>query len=107
MSKASKACDISPSVRREVRERDGGRCIICGSTNGIQIAHYISRGRLGLGIPQNLACMCHICHAEMDNGTNTTSRIKTPLRGIYVKITAIGTSMISSTRNGDDGDDTM
>lgn len=68
MSKASKACDISPSVRREVRERDGGRCIICGSTNGIQIAHYISRGRLGLGIPQNLACMCHICHAEMDNG---------------------------------------
>ena len=68
MSKASKACDISPSVRREVMERDKAQCIICGSPQGIQIAHYISRARLGLGIPQNLGCMCLICHAEMDNG---------------------------------------
>lgn len=68
MSKISKACDISPAVRREVMDRDGGRCIICGSMQGIQIAHFISRARLGLGIPRNLACMCLICHAEMDNG---------------------------------------
>lgn len=68
MSKSSKACDISTSVRKEVIDRDGGVCIICGSTQGIQIAHYISRARLGLGIPQNLACMCIFCHGEMDNG---------------------------------------
>lgn len=68
MSKASKACDISPSVRREVMERDGGRCIICGSTHGIQIAHYTSRARLGLGTPRNLACMCLFCHSAYDNG---------------------------------------
>ena len=68
MSKRSKACDISPSVRREVMERDGGMCIICGTAQGIQIAHYISRARLGLGIPQNLACMCLKCHFEYDNG---------------------------------------
>lgn len=68
MSKASKACDISPVVRQQVMERDQGRCIICGKTQGIQIAHFISRARLGLGIPQNLACMCLVCHAEMDNG---------------------------------------
>ena len=35
---------------------------------GIQIAHYISRARMGLGIPQNLACMCYLCHGVMDNG---------------------------------------
>ena len=68
MSKVSKACDISPAVRREVKERDGGQCIICGSMQGIQIAHYISRGRLGLGIPQNLACLCLRCHQEYDQG---------------------------------------
>lgn len=68
MSKISKSCDISPVVRREVMERDGGVCIICGSTQGIQIAHYISRARLGLGIPRNLACMCLICHGDYDNG---------------------------------------
>ena len=68
MSKASKACDISPKVRKEVMDRDEGRCFVCGSMYGIQIAHYISRARMGLGIPQNLACMCHLCHREMDNG---------------------------------------
>ena len=68
MSKASKACDISPSVRKEVMERDEGRCFICGSMYGIQIAHYISRARMGLGTPRNLACMCYLCHGEMDNG---------------------------------------
>ena len=67
-SKVSKACDISPSVRKEVLERDGHHCIVCGTNYGLQIAHYISRGRLGLGIPQNLATMCVVCHQEFDNG---------------------------------------
>ena len=68
MSKISKACDISPAVRKEVLEREEGRCIVCGSYQGIQIAHFISSGRLGLGIPQNLACLCLNCHFEYDNG---------------------------------------
>lgn len=67
-SKRTKACDISPSVRKEVVDRDNGMCIICGTMQGIQIAHYISRARNGLGIPQNLACMCHNCHFDYDNG---------------------------------------
>ena len=66
-SKRSKACDISPKVRKEVLERDK-KCIICGVTYGLQIAHYISRARGGLGIAQNLAAMCVKCHGEMDNG---------------------------------------
>lgn len=68
MSKISKACDISPKVRQEVLERDGHQCIICGANNGLQIAHYISRARLGLGIAKNLATMCVQCHFQMDNG---------------------------------------
>ena len=67
-SKRTKACDISPAVRKEVVERDNGMCIVCGTTQGIQIAHYISRARNGLGIPQNLACLCHKCHFDYDNG---------------------------------------
>lgn len=67
-SKISKACDISPSVRREVLERDGCRCIICGRNRDLQIAHYISRARLGLGIPENLGTMCIVCHFQYDNG---------------------------------------
>lgn len=67
-SKRSKACDISPSVRNEVLRRDDCKCIICGEKHNLQIAHYISRARLGLGIPQNLATMCVSCHFQYDNG---------------------------------------
>ena len=80
MSKRSKACDISPSVRKEVMDRDGGMCIICGTSQGIQIAHYISRARLGLGTPQNLACLCLHCHHEYDNG-KLHSEIKNAFKG--------------------------
>ena len=73
MSRASKACDISPAVRREVTARDGGKCIICGTAQGIQLAHYLSRARMGRGIARNLACMCLKCHAEMDNGKYHTA----------------------------------
>ena len=68
MSARSKACDISSKVRQEVLKRDGHSCIICGVNHSLQIAHYISRARGGLGIPQNLATMCVSCHSAMDNG---------------------------------------
>lgn len=67
-SKISKACDISSKVRQEVLKRDDNQCIICGAKQGLQIAHYVSRARLGLGIPQNLAVMCAQCHFQYDNG---------------------------------------
>lgn len=67
-SKRSKACDISPAVRQEVVQRDECQCIVCGSNQYLQIAHYVSRGRLGLGIAKNLGVMCIHCHMQFDNG---------------------------------------
>ena len=67
-SKISKACDISPKVRQNVLERDNYQCIICTAKKDLQIAHYISRARLGLGKPENLAVMCAHCHFQYDNG---------------------------------------
>ena len=66
--KSTIACDISPQVRRAVMERDEGRCIICGTTYGIQLAHYVSRARMGKGVETNLVCLCHRCHADYDQG---------------------------------------
>lgn len=68
MSKKSKACDISPSVRNLVLKRDDCRCIICGIKNNLQIAHYVSRARNGLGIPENLVTLCYKHHYLYDNG---------------------------------------
>lgn len=68
MSKISKACDISDKVRKQVLERDGYCSILSGKRENIQIAHYISRARLGLGIPENLVCLTAQEHYDFDNG---------------------------------------
>lgn len=67
-SKRSKACDISPRVRARVLCRDGGECIICHKSWGLQVAHYIPRSQGGLGVEQNLVLLCPECHADFDNG---------------------------------------
>lgn len=85
-SKLSRACDISPKVRAEVMERDGHKCIICGSTQNLQVAHFVSRARLGLGIPQNLAILCACCHFELDNGKSheeTQKLVREHLQALY------------------------
>lgn len=68
MSELTKATGISKKVREEVLKRDNHHCIICGNHN-VQIAHYVSRARLGMGIAQNLVCLCLNCHYQFDNGS--------------------------------------
>lgn len=68
MSIAKAACSISTAARKEVLKRDDYRCIICGSKHDLQIAHFISRARLGLGIPENLVTLCYRHHYSYDNG---------------------------------------
>lgn len=85
--KLKELTDISPEVRKAVYERDkfGGWtcCVICGKPSrgqyrqngvdyesGIELAHYIGRAQGGKGIEQNLASLCHDCHAMMDNGND-------------------------------------
>ena len=65
-SKRSRACDISKSVKDAVWERDGGRCIICGSYNASPNSHYIKRSQGGLGIEENITTMCIRCHDDFD-----------------------------------------
>lgn len=85
-SKLSKACDISPKVRKEVMERDGFQCVICDGNDCLQVAHYISRARGGLGIPQNLAVLCIRCHISFDNGKEhieIKNRLKKHFSALY------------------------
>lgn len=74
MNNRTKATGISPLMREAVYRRDKGRCIFCGSTYGLQCAHYIARSQGGLGIAQNLAMLCVNCHTALDNGNNTELR---------------------------------
>lgn len=69
-SKRSKATDIPMKVKKEVYERDNGRCVICGR-EGLPNSHYIRRSKGGLGIPENVVTMCIYCHSAYDNGYDT------------------------------------
>jgi 5-methylcytosine-specific restriction endonuclease McrA len=67
-SKRAQACDISKKVKDRVWERDGGRCIICGSRMAMPNSHYIRRSQGGLGIEENVVTMCQRCHFMYDQG---------------------------------------
>lgn len=53
---------VDKKLRRAVYERDGWRCALCDSTDGLQIHHYIPRGKGGANHPWNLITLCWRCH---------------------------------------------
>ncbi len=65
-SKRTKALAIPDEVKRAVWDRDGGRCVCCGSRRASPNAHYIARSQGGLGIEQNVLTLCADCHRKYD-----------------------------------------
>lgn len=55
--------NVSKELRKEVYRRDGFRCALCDSTDGLQIHHVKPRGRGGADHPMNLITLCWRCHA--------------------------------------------
>lgn len=85
-SKRAKALDITPKVKAEVWERDGGRCILCGDPHAAPNMHYIGRAQGGLGIPQNVVTGCAACHMRYDQTTERDAlggEIRAYLMGCY------------------------
>lgn len=68
-SKRTKALQVSPQVRQTVVKRDKW-CIRCGKVYRLEVAHYVSRGSGGLGIPQNLVLLCQECHRLYDQSVH-------------------------------------
>lgn len=89
-SKRSKACDISPSVKSAVAERDSidgyPCCILCGNPQCAPNAHYIPRSQGGLGVPENIITLCSECHSTYDDSGERKAyreRIRAYLQSIY------------------------
>jgi hypothetical protein len=65
---------MSPELRRQVRERAGGRCEYCRLPDWIELAgpfhveHVIARQHRGLNVLSNLAWACSRCNRH--KGTN-------------------------------------
>ena len=54
---------IPNAIRRDVYRRDGYRCALCDSTDGLQIHHVVPRGQGGTNSPHNLITLCWRCHS--------------------------------------------
>jgi len=51
-------------LTKRVLERDGWRCVRCGSLENLQIHHKIRRSQLGSDSLDNLVSLCAYCHME-------------------------------------------
>lgn len=89
-SARTKALDITKKVKDRVWERDGEKCVICGSRYAMPNMHYISRAQSGLGIEENVVTGCIECHNAYDNGGKRAEigeKVKAYLDGLYPDFT--------------------
>lgn len=74
-SRRAKALAISEATKDMVWCRDAGRCVWCRLTGrytgypAYPEAHFISRAKGGLGIPENVLTLCRPHHDLYDHGT--------------------------------------
>ena len=54
--------DVSGSQRKRVLRRDGYRCVVCGSTQDLEVDHRRALQNGGDNRLSNLATLCHECH---------------------------------------------
>lgn len=67
--KRNMGASIDNKTRRAVYERDGFRCALCDSTDGLQIHRVKPRGEGGADHPMNLITLCWRCHAAAHGDT--------------------------------------
>jgi hypothetical protein len=73
--------DVTPSVARFVRRRDGGRCRVpgCRSARGLEIHHIVHREHGGGHEAGNLILLCSSCHTAHHDGILQISGTATAL----------------------------
>lgn len=52
------------SLPRQVKQRDGGRCVQCGAADRLEAHHIVPLAAGGANEPANLVTLCRTCHAE-------------------------------------------
>jgi 5-methylcytosine-specific restriction endonuclease McrA len=55
---------IPDSVRREVWQRDGGRCVRCGATDYLEFDHIIPYSKGGANTAANIQVLCRRCNIQ-------------------------------------------
>jgi len=53
-------------LKHEAFDRDGWRCVFCGTNSNLTPAHLIRVGQDGEDTLENIMCACVQCHGEFD-----------------------------------------
>jgi len=56
--------DVSNSRKKAIKERDGGCCLVCGSTIQLEVDHRIALMNGCDNTDENLGTLCDSCHVE-------------------------------------------
>jgi predicted restriction endonuclease len=57
-------------LHRQVLQRDGWRCQLCGSMQRLQVHHLKFRGHGGSDSAENLITLCAACHEQVHRSRN-------------------------------------
>ena len=68
----TKKTAITKDVKRQVFERDRGRCLMCHKPvrEADACAHIIPRSQGGMGVMKNIITLCPDCHRKYDTSPN-------------------------------------
>lgn len=64
---SSRSRQIPSSVKKQVWERDGGRCVICGSTEDLEYDHDLPFSKGGSNSVNNIRLLCRKCNRSKTN----------------------------------------
>lgn len=66
--KTKRPASPSRTIKKLVFERDGYRCVICGTWKDLTIDHIVPKSKGGTNDPGNLQTMCRICNSKKGTG---------------------------------------
>lgn len=51
-------------IAKAVKQRDGNKCKVCGSTKQLEVHHIIPLSKGGTNVKTNLITLCYSCHIK-------------------------------------------
>ena len=65
---------VSKETYNSVFSRDKGKCVLCGSTVGLELHHINGRSKLKTNDINNCVMLCHNCHHNVVHKENAKYR---------------------------------